>query len=69
MLLSRPGRLARMSSMQWLTEPVPSRRPTMNESHEVNRLLAKPSNFEAWARVSDDPDSLMLAKSIGDYLG
>ncbi|CAN0104615.1 unnamed protein product [Ectocarpus sp. 4 AP-2014] len=39
------------------------------QSHEVNHLLAKPSSFEAWTRVSDDPDTLALAKSMSDYIG
>ena len=39
------------------------------ESNEVDRLLAKNANFAAWTRVTDDPDSMLVAKSIGDYLG
>ncbi|CAM9628336.1 unnamed protein product, partial [Laminaria digitata] len=40
--------LGRMSSLMWLTEPTPSRRPTIHESTEVDRLLAKNANFAAW---------------------
>lgn len=40
-----------------------------NESHEVNRLLANPDHFSTWTRVAEDPDTMYLAKSIGDFLG
>lgn len=40
-----------------------------NESHEVNRLLSNPDHFAAWTRVAEDPDTMYLAKSIGDFLG
>lgn len=32
-------------------------------------MLAKDTNFAAWTRVTDDPDSMQVAKSISDYLG
>eukprot|EP00752_Nemacystus_decipiens_P004304 g3933.t1 len=67
-VFSRPS-LGRMGSLQWLTEPAASRRPTMNETHEVNRLLANPEHFSTWTRVAEDPDTMYLAKSIGDFLG
>lgn len=40
-----------------------------NETQEVNRLLADPGNFAAWTRVAEDPDTMYLAKNIGDFLG
>lgn len=40
-----------------------------NETQEVNRLLANPEHFAAWTRVAEDPDTMHLAKSIGDFLG
>eukprot|EP00903_Cladosiphon_okamuranus_P014074 g13081.t1 len=67
-VFSRPA-MGRMESMQWLTEPNASRRPTINETHEVNRLLANPDHFAAWTRVAEDQDTMSLAKSIGDFLG
>ena len=42
---------------------------TRNETHEVNRLLANPEHFSTWTRVAEDPDTMYLAKSIGDFLG
>lgn len=46
-----------------------SRRHRRHESHEVNKVLSNQSNFAAWARVTDDSDSIMLAKNIGEFLG
>ncbi|CAM9256686.1 unnamed protein product [Pylaiella littoralis] len=59
----------RPDSFQWLKQPSTSRRPTMNECQDINRLLLNEANFAAWTRVADDPDTLSLAKSIGDFLG
>lgn len=40
-----------------------------NECQGINRMLENEANFAAWTRVADDPESMLLAKNIGDYLG
>lgn len=40
-----------------------------NETPVVNRLLSEEVNSRTWKRFNDNPDSFLVAKNIGDYLG